>query len=194
MNTITQSKFPTPQVVKDIWLAMSSIYGHCWNSNHGLKPNALDLELWSEGLEGLDESQIKTGIKACFKRLDEWPPSLPQFRKLCLDIPSLMHVKQDMRQKQRSPFTTFVMGFLDHWQYRQADQNQAEKLLRQAYELAVHQRMNGALLPEPPAALLENKPEPVKVISEAERHAQQQAKAQAREKTLQEIYRILESQ
>jgi len=183
------------QMVKDIWLAMSTIYGHRWISGYGAQPNTLAVQLWGEGLEGLDETQIKTGIQACFKLTDEWPPSLPQFRKLCLDIPPLMQVKQDMRQSHRPPFTQFVMGFLDHWNYRQADQYHAEKLLRQAYDLAVHHRMNGALLPEPPAALLENKvPAPKPMITAEDdfcrmiAHARKQhANDQAREKTMKDI-------
>jgi len=185
MNNSTQPLLPEIQAIKGIWLAMNSIYGHRWNSSYGLTPNTLHIDIWQQGLEGLDENQIRTGLRACYKLTDEWPPSLPQFRKLCLAIPPFILVKQNIGQLERTAFTQFVMGFLDHWQYRQADQYQAEKLLRNAYELAVYQRMNGAALPKPPTAFLANetKPKYAPFMSEAEI----QANSLAAEKATKEI-------
>jgi len=175
------------QIIKDIWLSMSAIYGNRWISGYGAQPNTLAVQWWSEGLKGINENQIKTAIQACLKLDDEWPPSLPQFRKLCLAIPAFSCIKEEMRQADYSAFTRFVMGFLDHWQYRNADQYHAEKLLKQAYDLAVHHRLNGAPLPELPTALLENKPEPVKPITAEEKQAKAQMSALARENAMNEI-------
>jgi len=180
-------------VIESIWLVMNTLYGHRWHSSQGMKPSALALALWADALEGLDETQIKTGIKACSKLGDDWPPSLPQFRKLCLGIPPFVRVKQEIRQSDYSAFTRFVMGFLDYWQYRNADQYQAEKLLRQAYECAVIQRMEGAPLPEPPAALLK-KPEPAKPITEEERQAKIKVNQLAAEKAIKEIKELFGGQ
>jgi len=178
-------------VIESIWLAMNTLYGHRWHSSQGMEPSAAAVALWTDALEGLDENQIKTGIKSCLKLDDDWPPSLPQFRKMCLAIPSFVRVKQEIHQSDYSPFTRFAMGFLDHWQYRNADQYQAEKLLRQAYECAATKRMEGAPLPKPPAALLENKLEPIKPITEEERQAKIKINQLAAAKAMQEIKELL---
>jgi len=63
---------------------MAEIYGHKWVSAHG----ASDINnTWLAGLEDLLPKSIGVGLTACIKRSDPWPPSLPEFRSLCLGLP-----------------------------------------------------------------------------------------------------------
>jgi len=48
-------------------------------------PNAIDnwKNVWGEGLADLTAEQLAKGLRECLKY--DWPPSLPEFRKLCVD-------------------------------------------------------------------------------------------------------------
>jgi len=59
---------------------MTKIYGHKWVSSFG----EADDGSWLSGLHDVSVQQIATGLDACRVRLDLWPPSLPEFRALCI--------------------------------------------------------------------------------------------------------------
>ena len=59
---------------------MTEIYGHKWVSNYG---DADHSGTWAKGLADLTTENLKEGFKACMRDGREWPPSLPEFRKLC---------------------------------------------------------------------------------------------------------------
>jgi hypothetical protein len=63
-----------------LWMRMARIYGHRWISNHG----DADDGTWLEGLAGVTLDGIKRGLEACRDSGEEWPPSLPKFRAMCL--------------------------------------------------------------------------------------------------------------
>ncbi len=79
--------------MKHIWLKMSQIYGHKWTSNYGDQD---DDNTWLSGLQDIPEDMILAGLKKCLSRQDPWPPSLPEFRQMCLNMPSLEKVVQDV--------------------------------------------------------------------------------------------------
>lgn len=61
---------------------MGSMYGTRWTANFGddVDPD----RVWSAALHGLDESQVRAGMRRCVERGLEWPPSAPEFRALCI--------------------------------------------------------------------------------------------------------------
>lgn len=66
-----------------LWVLMTEMYGHKWASVHGEK----DSGTWGKVLHDISGSQIAVGMQACASRTDdqaEWPPSAPEFRKMCL--------------------------------------------------------------------------------------------------------------
>jgi len=71
---------------------MAICYGHRWTSNYG---DALDgdnkltdaANIWLNGLIDLDVDQIKHGLEVMLEAGDEWPPSMPQFVKMCKNDP-----------------------------------------------------------------------------------------------------------
>lgn len=66
-----------------LWVLMTEMYGHKWASVHGEK----DSGTWGKVLHDISGSQIAIGMQACATRTDdqaEWPPSAPEFRKMCL--------------------------------------------------------------------------------------------------------------
>ncbi len=59
------------------------MFGHKWVSSYGA---AIDPDkVWFATLGGVSDEQIKEGLKRLAESGQEWPPSAPEFRKLCLD-------------------------------------------------------------------------------------------------------------
>lgn len=66
-------------------LRMTEIYGHRWTSAYTRE----SLETWAKGLAGLSAEQVGVGVSACISGAHAWPPTLPEFRALCLTVPGL---------------------------------------------------------------------------------------------------------
>ncbi len=61
---------------------MTSLYGHRWTSSFG---ESTDPDgVWARALEGVTPRQIADGLNAVVRSGLDWPPSAPEFRKLCL--------------------------------------------------------------------------------------------------------------
>ena len=146
--------------LRRIWERMTALYGHAWVSVHGVTPHdkagALSMsgDTWGRALAGLSAQQIAAGIEACVAEGAEFPPSAPRFRAMCLGVPSLAAVRSELRHGEPSPFARAVWTELDTFRYKQASAEQADRLLRDAYELVRDRVMRGEALPEPPAAVI----------------------------------------
>lgn len=136
-----------------LWIGMADVYGHRWTSAYGNDPARGAGSTWSLGLSGLTTEQVGHGVQACIASSEPWPPTLPEFRAMCLGIPSFAAVRLDVGD-ERSPFTVLVWQYLDGYAYRQASLERADRMLREAYELAREHVMRGGELPEAPAALV----------------------------------------
>lgn len=68
-------------LLDNLWLKMTEMYGHRWTGNFGM--SASQDHAWAAALAGLTGAQIATGLAALAQRGDDWPPSAPEFRKLC---------------------------------------------------------------------------------------------------------------
>lgn len=67
-----------------LWVLMTEMYGHKWTSAHGDS----DSGTWGKVLHDISGQQIAFGMQTCASRTDDqsdWPPSAPEFRKMCLD-------------------------------------------------------------------------------------------------------------
>lgn len=129
-------------------LRMTLIYGHAWVSLYGDSIETPGAEIWSRSLAELTPDQIRIGIEACEKSLSEWPPSIPKFRAMALQIPSLAQVRFTIAQKTPDRFVQLVRSKLDSYAFARADQRLAELMIRDAYDLAVIAVTNGEPLPE----------------------------------------------
>lgn len=153
----------TPSIpLPELWAAMLATYGHRWASAYGQDPNGVAAATWATGLAGLSAGQIAAGLRACLTFGDGWPPTLPEFRALCMGIPALSTVRAEMLRPdaERSPFTRFAKALIDGHRYRQADAREADRMLREAYELAREERMRGAPLPDAPLAIVDDTQRP----------------------------------
>ena len=94
--------------------------------------------MWAAGLFGLTPKQIARGVRACLLGLatdDGWPPSVPQFRELCFNLPTPAKVKAELlaRDGKRTPFGLLVGQHLDAFRWRTAEARVADKMLEDAY-------------------------------------------------------------
>ena len=60
---------------------MGSLYGHKWVSSYGVNPDPD--KVWTACLRGITEKQIKSALNQLAINGQEWPPSAPEFRKMC---------------------------------------------------------------------------------------------------------------
>ena len=142
---------------------MAQIYAHRWTAPHGESPDAENSSAgtWAKGLAGLTGRQLGAGLEACITRADPWPPTLPEFRALCLSIPSLSAVRRELADVdgERTGFAMLVWSKLDSYTYRRAEGRAADRMLQEAYDEAREHVMAGGALPAARAAL----PPPEKV-------------------------------
>lgn len=73
-------KLASPHDAARLWAAMASIYGHRWTSAFGAEPDAVQLRV----LSGIEWDAMKRGLSTLVDRRDPWPPSLVEFRGMCL--------------------------------------------------------------------------------------------------------------
>ena len=153
-----------PQNLVDrLWLRMGEIFGQRWTGPFGNDPATGAAQTWAKGLAGLTGQQVARGMSAVMTSAEPWPPTLPEFRSLCLGIPSFGVVMYQITQetKQHSPFTRLVWQRLDVYRFRHADVVTAERVLRTAYEISREFVMQGGEPPEP-SVEIEHAPAPRK--------------------------------
>lgn len=148
-NTSASSELASSDVslrrMRWLWLRMTEIFGHRWVSSFGADAARGAGSVWAKGLADITDAQIADGLGRVIVAADEWPPSLPAFRKLCCDIPSLGLVTFELRtpstRERASSFSWRVWSLLDHHRYSCAGVDIADRLLARAYHLAVEQVM-----------------------------------------------------
>ena len=109
--------------------------------------------MWAAGLFGLTPKQIARGVRACMlgtATTDGWPPTLPQFRELCLQLPSISEVRAELlsRDGKRSSFGLLVSQKLDVYRWRQAEEQTGERMLKEAYLEAKKHALSGGEMPQ----------------------------------------------
>lgn len=148
------------RVMTKIWVRMLAIYGHKWSSHLGAAVDdkgelSESARTWQKGLVGVTVDNLKTAFDALILKNHEWPPSLPEFRKLCLsgvkaNAPSLdeivsMLISVSTRQgslarRYRHPMALAVSlacrrDGVDMFAIRSAKLVDAKRMVKPVYEL-----------------------------------------------------------
>ena len=78
-----------PERIEMLFARMGAAYGHRWSQSYG-DPDAakLGMRVWGDELADLSDSHLDRGWTACMRSTDGWPPTLPEFRQLCLGLGS----------------------------------------------------------------------------------------------------------
>ena len=76
------------KIIANLWERLTHIYGHKFSSVYG--ESAIDggsmteaAKTWASGLRGLTGEQIANGLRECINCGESWPPTLPDFVKMC---------------------------------------------------------------------------------------------------------------
>jgi len=69
-----------------IWLIFARMFGNKWTITYGedIDPD----NVWANLLAGLSQEQINKGFKRVEDSGKEWPPSGPEFKKMCTELTS----------------------------------------------------------------------------------------------------------
>lgn len=174
-----------PRILRQLWSKMAGIYGTKWTSAYGDAPEHLDDgphhrageltdagTVWAQGLAGVTPKEVATGLRTALLSADPWPPTLPAFRAMCLRIPTLAQVQLVLARRQDlgepvAAFCRLVWRFMDAYRFARSDTTTADRILRDAYQLAREYRMQlGDLPPAPAGTLAHTKPSPPTRASE----------------------------
>jgi len=86
----SSSATPSPRLMVNLCERMTHIYGHKFTAWWGESAvnSAGELtdvaQTWMSGLRGISGEQIANGLRACVGSGEVWPPTLPEFRAMCL--------------------------------------------------------------------------------------------------------------
>lgn len=133
----------------EFFAIMGGLFGHRWTSQYGDDPGGNSAKVWIDSLNKLTVRQIAEGVK--FYRaesLGEWPPTIPEFRRVCLGAPSIAQVKADIRNSTVTPFSLMVRGHIDTYRLKQSSQKDADRLIEDAYAIALADLASGKPLPQ----------------------------------------------
>ena len=72
-------------VMRLLWKRMRESFGQSWVREYG-DVNGEAIHTWMGGLAQFSEQQIARGVKSAMEWTDTFPPTLPQFKKMCLTV------------------------------------------------------------------------------------------------------------
>lgn len=176
----------SPRAVEALWTLwerMGAMFPGKWARDNGMAPASpegpltIAGETWLVALKGLLPRQVAEGMAACMRAGLEWPPNPAKFRALCLGLPSLAQVEQEMRPgHDRSPFSVLVRSMIDLHAFNVADGYQQSRMISTAYDQAMRHVSAGGALPAAVPALVHEAPS-APVVSNRESAAAAMARA-----------------
>lgn len=67
-----------------VWESLAGIYGTAFSNSYGDRHDDGAALVWAESLAGFTRDMLHVGLSACARRANGYPPTLPEFRALCL--------------------------------------------------------------------------------------------------------------
>jgi hypothetical protein len=152
---------------------MAEMYGHRWTGSFGV--SADQSHAWASALSGLNGEQIAVGLVAVTLRGDDWPPSAPEFRKLCtpaIQVPGVPSAEKAYRKAceiahpnaDRSdvhPVVYHAACEVGFYELSHLSEDKTRRLFERAYEITARMFAAGEPLRDIPKAL----PEKVSVVT-----------------------------
>jgi len=123
--------------IAELWVRMARIYGHRWTTHFG----ASDDGTWLAGLQHLTADQLATGMRAVIARGDAWPPSLPEFRLICLGLPRRDRAVADALAGEDTLLARRMRAEVGQWDMDHLYASDLRVRLAQAYDTAVERLM-----------------------------------------------------
>jgi hypothetical protein len=143
-KTETRERIP-PQRIDQLFLQMGAIYPYKWN---GQFPDVMAVRVakseWYEALRCFTDEDVKRGLIFCRKNGGAFPPSIPEFVKMCqptleeLGILSEERAFQHFSEKNfENPIIKKTVQILDYFSvYRMSTKDARREFLR-VYKLCI---------------------------------------------------------
>jgi len=113
---------------------MMVIYGRKFTSALPVEMIPIAKNEWAESCVGLSEFQITQGFKKA-KLLADWDPSIPEFMRFALNLPSIQQAT--MRVKKVNiidPVTRNLVGIIGRYDLKTKNPKEIEKMIIGCYE------------------------------------------------------------
>ena len=152
-------------VITLIWRQMTAIYGHKWFSLLGAADDGkgnltFSAKTWQKYLAGISVDQVRAAFKEIESSLSEWPPSVLEFKAMCLfgnlsGIPSLDEVVSTLtfvrgsvgsiaaRYKHPLTFAIAQSPMVDMCAVRTGKSADIKRMLKPVYEKLIASGWNG---------------------------------------------------
>ena len=128
--------------MRDLWLRMAEIYGNQWTSQHG---NEDTNNTWAKGLQDITPKMLAGGLMRCLMRSSRnaWPPTLPEFRNLCLDLPAMDRAINLALNNLRTDdaFIIAMRRYIGSWELANKTLAELKPIARDAYEYACQEKI-----------------------------------------------------
>lgn len=120
-----------------LFLRLDGIYGHLWTSRHAnAKAWEITKDEWGSALAGIDVSIIRNVLDELRNDDRDYPPSLPQFLKLCrkhCGLPDMEKAYQmALRRDFSHPLTEMCYEKIGSWHFT----HDSEKDLRRKFKIS----------------------------------------------------------
>lgn len=132
----------TEKHIRELWQRMGEIYGHRWTSGFGELDNH---NTWLTGLENLTPEMLAQGLRGCVNRQDPWPPTLPEFRAMCLDFPEreeIIHIAIYEPGNHTNRLSNMVRHLIGNTELNNSTYDKLERRARSVYPEAVKRITN----------------------------------------------------
>jgi len=159
-----------------LWVKMTRFYSHKWTSAQGLNDDGT----WEIFLKDLQPSQFEIGMTRCFDKFPSWPPTLGEFKNLCvlnsedLNLPSFEKVCKAVFTKDWfHPIINEIYSEIGYWDLNNATEKDLRRRIKNIYDDLIFHIGNGDFVFKKPIEKthrLENnsKPENKSTMSRAE--------------------------
>ena len=77
--------------MQKLWVVMAEMFGHRWSTAMGTVPT----ETWSEACHELTDTEFQRALVCLKHSVDDWPPTLPQFRRWAYGLRSPVQAKSE---------------------------------------------------------------------------------------------------
>jgi hypothetical protein len=174
-----------PHWIDSLLTRFEVYYGDKFHRQWANVPRDTMRKQWAIDLAALTKEELAAGVEAL--KGEEWPPTLPEFLKLCkpeIDIDSALHeacfqirMRQDGRDEWSNPALFWAAAEIGDFDMLNSDTNRLKKRFGEALKRV----MKGEIKPVPPRMIA--LPAPGKATASKERVEEEVSKIKALQKT-----------
>ena len=135
--------------ISELFAWMAAVYGRKWTVNFDdSDAMRMAMAVWQDGLCDLRDGHFEVGRNACIHRRKDWPPSLPEFRRLCLGLPdAATAIAAALREDWTHPVARHFLSLISSWDRQHWSTEKLERAYRDNLETAMDMAEGDVLIP-----------------------------------------------